>query len=103
MCKIRWSQFPLMLIFTVFCSVVYCQSQTEAEVTRNANLRSDPSSSNKPIGRLVPPDRVELLSAEPTDGYYHVRTEEGEEGWGWGKALNIVTASSIAAARHSPS
>ena len=87
-------------IFLVVLSLAaYSQNPAgEAEVKSNANLRSDPSSLNKPIGHLSPSDTVELLSTEPTNGYYHVRTEEGDEGWVWGKALTILTAETLDAA-----
>ncbi len=59
----------------------------EAAVTRNANLRRDPSTARPPIRRLAPPDEVEIIDPTPTNGYYHVRDEDKEEGWVWGGSI----------------
>jgi hypothetical protein len=63
---------------------------SQGVVKRASNLRPDPSSAQKPIGKLQPSDEVEVLDSEPTNGYYHVRTDDGKEGWIWGKALRVV-------------
>ncbi len=62
----------------------------EAALTRNANLRRDPSTARPPIRRLVPPDEVEIIDPTPTNGYYHVRDEDNEEGWVWGGSIRIL-------------
>lgn len=81
----------LFFLFTFSLLSVFSQ---EAIVTRNVNLRRDPSTTNPPIRRLLPSDELELLNPEPVDGYYHVRTVEGdEEGWVWGKNVRLLTAS----------
>jgi hypothetical protein len=41
----------------------------EAVVTRNVNLRRDPSTSQPPIRMLVPPDTVELLEPDKANGH----------------------------------
>jgi len=56
-------------------------AKKEAEVTRNANLRPDPSSAHAPIEKLHLGDEVELVELGPVSGYYHVTTEDGREGW----------------------
>jgi uncharacterized protein YraI len=63
----------------------------EAVVTRNVNLRHGPSTAQAPIRLLVPPDTVELLEPNQTNGYYHVRTEDREEGWVWGRNVRILS------------
>lgn len=63
----------------------------EAVVTRNVNLRQDPSTAQPPIRLLVPPDTVELLESGKTNGYYHVRTEDQEEGWVWGANIRVLS------------
>jgi hypothetical protein len=64
----------------------------QATVTRNVNLRSDPSTTNAPIRLLKPPEKLTLISAATTGGYYHVRTDDGVEGWAWGKNLQVSSA-----------
>ena len=66
----------------------YCFG-TDAILTRNATLRNDPSSTHPPILTLKASEDVELLSTSPTHGYYHVRTSEGQEGWIYGRNLQI--------------
>ncbi len=62
----------------------------DAVLTRNANLRRDPSTVRPPIRRLVPPDEVEIIDPTPTNGYFHVRDEDHEEGWVWGGSIRIL-------------
>lgn len=72
--------------------VVLCASfalAQEATVARNVNLRSDPSTANAPIRLLSPPEKLSLIEAAKTSGYYHVRTQDGVEGWAWGKNLQV--------------
>ena len=65
----------------------------DAKVTRNVYLRPEPSTSNTPIKKLLPPDELELIQADPVDGYYRVRTvEDEEEGWVWGRNIRIISA-----------
>jgi hypothetical protein len=59
-------------------------------VKRSSNLRPTPSSAKKPLQKLAVSDEVEILDETPQNGYYHVRTEDGTEGWVWGKALRLV-------------
>lgn len=64
----------------------------DAIVKRNATVRGDPSTHHAPTARLSPQDEVELLEPSPTSGYYHVRTENGEEGWVYSRNLEPISA-----------
>ncbi len=64
----------------------------EVTVVRNVNLRSDPSTANPPIRLLSPPEKLTLIEAPTTSGYYHVKTQDGVEGWAWGKNLQVGIA-----------
>ena len=77
------------LLFSLLLTA-YCLG-TDAILTHNATLRSDPSSANPPILTLKAKDDVELLSTTATHGYYHVRTSEGQEGWIYGRSLQIAS------------
>lgn len=59
-------------------------------VKHNVNLRSDPSSDNPPIAVLHPADEIELIETEQTNAYYHIRTEDGQDGWVWSRNIEIV-------------
>lgn len=69
----------------------------QAEVTRNVNLREDPSSANQPIRLLTPPEIVTLIEPDKTAGYYHVRTVQNEEGWVWAPNVHVLPTTPTAA------
>ncbi|MGI9102216.1 MAG: SH3 domain-containing protein [Terriglobales bacterium] len=76
---------------TILLTTSVCSLAADAVVTRNATLRSDPSSKHKPIAHLAIGDDVELLASTLTNGYYHVRTVDGDEGWIYSKNVNLAT------------
>ena len=75
-----------------FCALVWAASAIAATlvVERNVNLRPDPSTSQPAIRLLEPPEELELLESERTNGYYHVRTDAGEEGWVWSARVRLL-------------
>src|ERR1700693_2478959 len=79
----------------ILCAGV-ASAQT-AEVTHNVNLRSDPSTANPPIRLLLPPEHVQLLEASKTNGYFHVRTVQNEEGWVWSPNVHVLPVTPTAA------
>lgn len=60
-------------------------------VKRNVNLRGDPSTSHTEIRLLKPPETLDLLEPDKTSGYFRVRSTQGEEGWVWGRNVEVVT------------
>ena len=56
-------------------------AQATATVTHNGNLRPTPSGAQAPIRLLTPPETLTVISTTQVNGYYHVRTSQGEEGW----------------------
>jgi hypothetical protein len=79
------------------CTLLFasCCFGTDAVLKRNATLRNDPSSTHPPILSLTAGDDLELLSTSPTHGYYHVRTADGQEGWVYGRNLQIISDGSV--------
>jgi hypothetical protein len=75
------------LLLTVFVSV---SSAQDAIVKRDVNLRSDPSTTSPPLKLLNPGTKLTLLDAAPQNGYYHAKSEDGEEGWVWSKNVGLV-------------
>jgi hypothetical protein len=73
-----------------------------ATVRSNVNLRPDPSTENNPITSVKPPAQLDLVEPDATDGYFHVTTSDGQEGWVWGRniKLNTATVSTAASAGH---
>jgi len=68
----------------------------EAIVVRNVNLRADPSTTNPPIKLLQSRTTLTLLAPTEQGGFYHVKTEDGEEGWVWSKNITVSGAPSPA-------
>lgn len=68
-------------------------SAQTATVIRNVNLRPE-QSSVEPAIRLLTPDEPPLSLLEPhlQDGYYHVRTSKGEEGYVYGRNVQVSSA-----------
>jgi hypothetical protein len=69
-------------------------------VMRGVNLRPEQSSAEPPI-RLLTPAEPPLDLVEPLvqDGYYHVRTSVGEEGYVWSRNVVISATPAPPAAR----
>ena len=74
---------------SLFCaSIVLGQTAT---VTRNVNLRPDPSAEYPPIRLLTPSEPpLSLLDAMPESGYYHVTTTNGEKGYVWSQNVHVT-------------
>lgn len=53
----------------------------EGVTTHNVRLRPAPSTDNKALMVLRPGEELQFLEPTPTNGYYHVQTQEGNEGW----------------------
>jgi hypothetical protein len=53
----------------------------QTTVLHHVYLRSDPSTSKPPIATLRKGQKVTVIEAEPNDGFYHVKTTRGTEGW----------------------
>jgi hypothetical protein len=64
-------------------SAALAGSQT-AVVTRNVNLRPDPSTTETPIAKLTPQTQLQLLETGSTNGYLHVKVND-QSGWVWRK------------------
>jgi hypothetical protein len=89
-----------MLVAAVLCVLaVVARSQTvgKVEVTHNVNLRVDPSTALDPIEMLRPPERLDLVEPGKVNNYYHVRSEDGDEGWVWGNNVRVLTEEEILA------
>lgn len=68
------SLFLLVLLFDIGAGQTVVPKST-------INLWPDPSTSHAPIAEITPSARLRLLESTPTNGFYHVKTEDGKEGW----------------------
>ena len=84
----RTVRMKLVLVLVLIFVPAIALAQT-ATVRRNVNLRPTPSTKQTSIRLLTPPEALTLLEANPTLGYYHVRTTPGEEGWVWGRNISF--------------
>ncbi len=88
---------PFQLLLTVLlwlCVPVLSLRGQSVEVRRNVNLRPTPSAQGSPVRMLRPSDEAELLDTAQVNGYFHVRTENDEEGWLWARNVAIVADTS---------
>lgn len=76
----------VLVVCVLFLGLVSAQTAT---VKRNVNLRPNPSTDNKPIATLKPAAQLNLVEPDEVDGYFHVETSAGQEGWVWGKNVHI--------------
>src|ERR1700682_1207011 len=82
-------RFLLAVTMLVIGGVASAQSLV---VKRNVNLRSDASTTTKPITLLTPPAQLTLLDPDKQNGFYHARTSSGQEGWVWAKNVALENA-----------
>ncbi len=69
----------LLAFLLVIAALPMAAQQTT--VLHHVYMRSDPSTSNAPIATLRKGQTVTVIEPEPTDGFYHVKTARGKEGW----------------------
>lgn len=72
--------------FVLFCACL-ATSQT-AVVTRNVNLRPDPSTNGTPLAKLAPKTQIQLLDPGPTNRFLHVKVSD-QSGWVWSKNVRV--------------
>jgi uncharacterized protein YgiM (DUF1202 family) len=71
-----------ILFCSLFLIVGLCPSWAQdTTVIHQVYLRADPSTSNAPVGTLRKGTKVTLVEPTPTDGFFHVKTARGKEGW----------------------
>ena len=75
----RISRTGSLFVILLWSTIAFAQGT--ATVTQNGNLRTTPSSAKPPIRLLTPPETLTLINSTQVNGYYHVRTAQGEEGW----------------------
>lgn len=82
----RWP-FLLCALVTLTASTLSAQ---DAVVSRNVNLRNDPSSQNQEIRLLIPGEELFILSPTQQNDYYNVRTMANEVGWAYSPRIRLL-------------
>jgi hypothetical protein len=86
----RWTVVLFSALVNLFASTAFAQSVT---VSRNVNLRPEQSSAEPSIRLLTPAEPpLELIEPHTLDGYYHVKTTSGEEGYVWSRSVRVSAA-----------
>jgi hypothetical protein len=67
----------------------------EAVVRRNVHVRKTPSTSAKSLRKLEPPEEVEILDPTQKDGFLHIETEDGLQGWVWAKFVRAPAPANV--------
>ena len=83
-------------VLLVIAASDLAQTTGKVEVTRNVNLRVDASTAIDPIEMLRPPERLDLVEPGKVNGYYHVRSDDGDEGWVWASNVRLLTEDELA-------
>lgn len=64
----------------------------QVRLLASTNLRSTPSAQEAAVRLLQPDEALALAEPTPRNGYYHVKTGSGEDGWIWSRSAVIVAA-----------
>jgi hypothetical protein len=72
----------IVIVLLLSLAIVSCPAFAQnTTVLHQVYLRADPSTTNPPIGTLRKGQKVMLIAPTPTDGFFHVKTARGKEGW----------------------
>lgn len=82
----RFRSTLLTLAFMLIPSLVLAQ---QATVNRNAILRSDSSTASQALEHLKVGASLTLLDSAKQNGFYHVKAEDGQEGWAWARNITV--------------
>jgi Bacterial SH3 domain len=79
-----------LVLVAVLLGALNLAAVREATVKRNVNLRRDPSTDNAALELIEANSTVTVLDPAPQNGFYHVKAEDGQEGWVWGKNVSMA-------------
>src|SRR4051812_38272159 len=78
-----------ILLITLGLTVGAASQNLAADVKRKVNLRSGPSMTTPKKLLLLRGDELQILETQTQNGFYHVQTEDGDEGWVSAKNISI--------------
>jgi Bacterial SH3 domain len=86
------SEFQKKLLFAavVFLFGSFGVSAQQAATNHKVILRQDPTTTSAPLEHLVEGVRLTLVDASPTNGFYHVKTEDDQIGWVFAKFVSLT-------------
>jgi endonuclease G len=71
----------LVAILVIVLPVLALAQEFHVEASRTAIIRADPSTSSEETGRLERGDRLNAVTDEQTESFYHVYLLDGTPGW----------------------
>jgi SH3 domain-containing protein len=77
----------LFVLCFLFTSLAMAQT---AVVKHNVNLRSDASTDSDVIETLAVGTQLQMMERDKTNGYYHVTTADGQDGWAWARNIRVL-------------
>jgi len=89
--------FSLLALLLLQGSLAAAQT---AVVTRSVNLRPHASTNGAPVDTLKTGTKLEVVETHQTNGFLHVKTEDGAEGWAWSRNLHVQTNGTGANVQH---
>jgi hypothetical protein len=81
--------FSLLVFLLLQASLAAAQT---AIVSRNVILRPEASSNGVSIDMLKNGTKLILVESDQTNGFLHVNTEDGTEGWAWSRNPHVQTS-----------
>lgn len=82
----------VLLAFLLLLALPCAAFGESVTVRRNVNLRPTPSTSRPEIRLLRPGAKLGLVEAEQRNGFLHVRSTDGNEGWVWARNVRASEA-----------
>jgi uncharacterized protein YgiM (DUF1202 family) len=98
--KTRAHPLSLVLLLLFAATATFGQQRT---IKRNVILRRDSSTASRALEHLKSGATVTLLDTAKQNGFYHVRTEDGREGWVWARNIGVQAAPQSSSAAPSTS
>lgn len=86
----------LKLTLVILVCPLHLMAQ-QATVKRNVNLRKDPTTKSAAIKLLQRGARLTVLDSTPQGGFYHVKADDGQEGWVWSRNISMPQGSPVSA------
>ena len=87
---LSWPAVLLLAGALVISSKSPVFADTPATVTRASNLRGDHDASSTLVKRLDVSTPLTVLDMNPQNGYLHVRTADGAEGWVFARNITVI-------------
>jgi uncharacterized protein YgiM (DUF1202 family) len=90
----RWRLNRTLAVWLFSLWLAQIAAAQSATVRKDVNLRADSTTSSAVIELLKPAATLKLLDSAKQSGFYHVKAEDGKEGWVWTRNISVENAPS---------